>query len=253
MRGKLFFVVCLCAAGCLPPDVKPVSVRDSRYIRAETLFLTGNYSEAYSILKRSAAGEYLPEYLLLKAKCSLSLKAFSRAADEFREAAGNARVLDQYVQARLGLADALYSSQRAYEQSSDLYAGLLEEYGERIPRSSVMIRYAHSLIRSGSRSRGKDVLQQVIQMYPGSSESSTARNLLEDADSDFYIQLGRFGKRVNAVSLRNRARAAGFRVRIEMDGGYYTVVTGYRRRFRLAQTDLERYRQAGFSEAFIKP
>jgi len=249
MKKAVFLIICLAAPGCLPPDVKPDPVQDSTYRKAETLFLTGNYSEAYAIL----SGSPYPEAFLLRAKCSLCMKDYTRAVREFGVAAARARVLEQYIQARLGCADSYYSSQTAYAECIRIYRELLDRYGGRIPKPLVMVRYAHSLIRNGDRIQGKDILNSVVSMYPGSQESRMAKDLLGDAEQAFYVQFGRFSRRENAERMRDRAAAQGLRPLIKRQGSTYKVVVGYFNSLEKAREQLELCRRSGFSNAFINP
>ena len=46
----LVVVVLFLGAGCLPPDVRSTPLRESRYTRAEMLFLQEHYDQAREIL-----------------------------------------------------------------------------------------------------------------------------------------------------------------------------------------------------------
>ena len=253
MNKLALLLVLLVTAGCLPPDTKPVPVQNRMYNNAETLFLTGAYTRAYSILENVVRTNPYPQAFLLKGKCSLLLKDYSRAIAEFKEAVNRAEVLEHYIQAQLGLADAYYSGQNAYDMCSELYGDLLDEYGDRIPRPLVMARYAHSLIRIERRRQGRAILSDVIRLYPGSQESSMARSLLGESAGDFYIQLGLFSDRKNAELLKHRADRGGLQARVEQEGSSYKVIIGYFASLSDAQGRLSDCKQRGFTNAFIKP
>ena len=240
-------------AGCLPPNIKPVPVKDRMYKNAETMFLMGKYSRAHTLLENVVRTNPYSAAFLLKGKCSLLLKEYSRAIREFTEASERADVLEYYIQAQLGLADAYYSGKNAYGTASELYRDLLDEYGDRIPRPLVMVRYAHSMIRTEKKRQGRAILNDVIRLYPGSQESSMARDLLGESTGDFYIQLGLFSDRKNAELMKERAAGRGIRARVEREGSSYRVIVGYFASLKSARRRLSECQQSGFSNAFIKP
>jgi outer membrane protein assembly factor BamD (BamD/ComL family) len=253
MSRAIALMLLVITAGCLPPDSKPVPVKDRMYKDAETMFLMGKYSRAHAILENVVRTDPFPSAFLLKGKCSLLLKEYSRAVDEFKEASERADVLEYYIQAQLGLADAYYSRKNAYDLCIELYRDLLDEYGDRIPRPIVMVRYAHSLIRTEKRRQGRAILNDVIRLYPGSQENSMARDLLGESTGDFYIQLGLFSDRRNAELQKERAARRGLRARVEQEGASYRVIVGYFSSLSSAQKRLSECQQSGFPKAFIKP
>ncbi|MFH1708113.1 MAG: SPOR domain-containing protein [Planctomycetota bacterium] len=235
-------------AGCLPPDTRPEVLRDPGYTEAERLFLMGDYRAA-----RTRLDDYIarsrprgaPAYLL-RGYCNLYLNRFHEARDDFDEGVDRAAVLDEFVRGRLGLADTAFAAHE-YPRSAALFADLIEDFPDRIPRDEVTARYAVALDRSGRGEQARRV------RAPAAGPAVRPATPAAAGAGDFYIQAGKFASRLNARNLGDRLVSAGFDpVELETPGGF-TVIVGYFKRHDDARAALARLRAAGFAGAFIKP
>ena len=242
--------ICYMVAGCLPPDIKPLPLRDADFQRAEMAFLVGHYQEALrdvdGIVRNDARIE------LLKGRCFLHTKYYTQAIECFQRAQNMANSLDTYIQSLLGMADAYYSNHE-YKKSSALYNQLLHSYPQRIPRDVVSLRYSHSLLRMNRWEEGTDMLDTIENEFPDSSVAHEAQSLRTIANGHFFIQVGLFSSRVNAAKLQRALALEGFSARIEIVKSLYSVIIGYFDSMPSAEKELERLKTAGYPRAFIKP
>ena len=239
-------------AGCLPPDTRPVVLRDPGYTEAERLFLIGEYRAAQTRLDDYIrhARPLTAQPFLLRGGCNLCLGRLDEAADDFDEGADRAAVLDEYVRGLLGLADTAFAAHE-YARCVSLYNDLIEDFPDRIPREEVNARLATALARSGRKAAPPAA--HTVAGATGRAPAGRAAPAGDPGGGDFYIQVGVFASHVNARNLETRLATGGFDpVLVETPGGF-TVLVGYFKRHDDARAALDRLRAAGFTGAFIKP
>jgi tetratricopeptide (TPR) repeat protein len=253
MRTWELTLICaavLCGCGLLPPPPPPVNHPDMA--RAETQFLMGRYGEARMTLDSIIYALPDPQAFLLRGKCSLLLGDYTRAQGDFKQTVSRTKYLNQYVEAQMGLGDAYYS-EGMYKQCIGVYQMLLDKYNDSIPKANVMLRYAHSLIRVGKRSRGEEILDSIMYSFPESAAAKEARGLRNTSSGDFYIQLGLFSERRTADTLISRLKMRGFTPTLQSNANGFIVVVGYFKNIDRAREKLAEIKSAGFRDAFIKP
>lgn len=250
--GLGFFLTIFLFCGCVPPDIKPAPIQDPAYLEAERYFLEGDFSKAQELLTRYIRKNPVSRTFLLRGKCYLLTGDYHRAVLDFTEGIDRAAVKQELVEGYLGLADSYYSN-REYTKSVKYYRLLLDEYPFNIPRDIVMLRYSHSLLRLEKWDEGREMLVTLEYEFPDSPLLKEAGELRRSAQGSYYIQVGIFSRRDNAVNVNQTLLQRGFIPSIMEERGRYAVIVAYFEHIDEAKEMLDRVKEAGYSDAYIKP
>jgi len=133
-------------------------------------------------------------------------------------------------QASLVLADT-YLIKGQYQEAEDLYGKLLENNPNTSFRAAILYRLSQSGYRKGNKEQFDEYLSKLKRDFPLSLELRPNRGIPRSepflsANAEFSVQVGFFGKYLNAVNFKNKLAASGYTAYIEGSNEGYRVKVG---------------------------
>ncbi|MDD5129355.1 MAG: SPOR domain-containing protein [Candidatus Omnitrophica bacterium] len=154
-------------------------------------------------------------------------------------------------QAFLALAD-IYLIKGQYQEAEDLYGKLLENNPNTSFKAAILYRLSQLGYRKGNKEQFDEYLSKLKRDFPLSLELRPNRGIPRSEpflseSTEFSVQVGFFGKYLNAVNFKNKLAAGGYPAYIEGSNEGYRVKVG-RFKTQMEALDTEnKLSQDGFS------
>ncbi len=178
----------------------------------QSAFLQGEYGSVLDrtkeLLDRADSGSR-EELLYLQGVSALKLD------DQELAQASLQRLVSEYpdgrwtVQGRMALAET-YAAGHDYPKALAIYTQLIQEEQAKGVAPAAHLRLGELQRNLGLWKESKASLETVVQQAPATPEAQRARGMLEMEEFYFSVQVGAFGTKANALSLKKELERRGY-------------------------------------------
>ena len=220
---------------------------------AQAAFLRGEYSQAAStsraMLDRKPSGSVREELLYLKGVSELKLRDLEEARLTLTQLTSEFPEGRRVSQARMALGD-LYALTGEDQKALDLYEELVKSGKAGSLLAQITFRVGDAQRRLGLWEEARKTLERVAAQFPRSPEGLQAKELLAQGEFAFFVQVGAFQSRENAVRLKTELERRHFSAEVNdtiLEGRrFYRVRVGQFARREDASEEATRLREEGF-------
>ncbi len=137
-----------------------------------------------------------------------------------------------------------------YEKALAAYERLLQEERATGVAPQAALRLAQAQRKLGLWEKSKESLERLVTKAPNSVEAAQARDLLQEEDFHFAVQVGAFGTKANAARLKQELERRGYETAVSMASmqgkQFHRVRVGRFARREEAEEEAQRLRKEGF-------